>query len=119
MVIMRYLTAPYIGQRACGRSIDGDLNKNVGCSPVTFPVNTTYSQVCGIARGYQYATMDAFKAITGETIDQTYVDGLSITRGSPRQHLWTLAVGLREDFERGQACPRDLNFDNELDFVHG
>ena len=48
------------GQRACGRSNDGDLNKNAGCSPVTFPVHTTYSQVCGIARGYQYRTMVHF-----------------------------------------------------------
>ena len=63
------------GQRACGRSVNG------GCSPVTFPVYTTYSQVCGIARGYQYGTMDAFQVVTGETIDQTYADGLSITCG--------------------------------------
>ena len=89
------------GQRACGRSVDG------GCSSVTFPVNTTYSQVCGIARGYQYGVMDAFQVVTGETIDQTYVDGLSITRGSPRQHLWTLAVGWDEDTKDKGRCPRD------------
>ena len=112
------------GQRACGRSIDGDLSKNtgkdLGCSPVTFPVNITYSQVCGIARGYQYGQMDAFQLTSGETIDQTYVDGLSITRGSPRQHLWTLAVGRSEDFDSAQYCPRDqdpFNFDNVPDFV--
>ena len=91
------------GQRACGRSVDGNLpGKDLGCSPVTFPVNTTYSQVCGIARGYQYFIMDAFQLVTGETIDQTYVDGLSITRGSPRQHLWTLAVGLSENYHNSK-----------------
>ena len=108
------------GQRACGRSVDGDGRRDKGCSSVTFPVNTTYSQVCGIARGYQYGTMDAFQLVIGETIDQTYVDGLSITRGSPRQHLWTLAVGFRENVNRIQACPRDqdpFNFDNVPDFV--
>ena len=93
------------GQRACGRSVDA------GCSSVTFPVNTTYSQVCGIARGYQYGAMEAFQeyeeVVAGETVDQTYVDGLSITRGSPRQHLWTLAVGGNEYFALRQACPRD------------
>ena len=103
-----------IGQSACGRSVDR------GCSSVTFSVNTTYSQVCGIARGYQYGHMDAFQVVTDETIDQTYADGLSITRGSPRQHLWTLAVGWSETFDGEQACPRDqdpFNFDNVPDFV--
>ena len=103
------------GQRACGRSVDW------ACSSVTFPVNTTYSQVCGIARGYQYGIMDAFQAVTGETIDQTYVDGLSITQGSTRQHLWTLAVGMNEQFDgTTSVCPRDkdpFNFDNVPDFV--
>ena len=83
------------GQRACGRSVDEKYpKKNKRSSSVTFPVNTTYSQVCGIVRGYQYGTMDAFQETTGETVDQTYVDGLSITRGISRQHLWTLAVGI-------------------------
>ena len=103
------------GQRACGRSVDGDGGRDKGCSSVTFPVNTTYSHVCGIARGYQYGTMDAFQVVTGETIDQTYIDGLSITRGSPRQHLWTLAVGRTEkQTESAKRCPRDkkpFNFD--------
>ena len=66
--------------------------------------------------------MNAFQVVTGETvtIDQTYVDGLSITRGSPRQHLWALAVGLSKNYDSGQACPRDhdpFNFDNVPDFV--
>ena len=80
---------------------------DLGCSLVTFPVNTTYSQMCGIARGYQHGDMDEFQVVTGKTIDQTYVDGLSITRGSPRQHMWTLAVGLSENFDGTTSCPRD------------
>ena len=105
------------GQRACGRSVDGDGGTDKGCSSVTFPVNTTYSQVCGIARGYQYGTMDAFQEVT---IDQTYVDGLSITRGRQRQHLWTLAVGQFETVNGVISCPGDrnpFNFDNVPDFV--
>ena len=65
------------GQRACGRSVNGN-SKNTGCSSVTFPVCTTYSQVCGIARGYQYGTMDGFKVNIGETQDQTYVDNMLV-----------------------------------------
>ena len=39
-------------------------------------------------------------------IDGAYVDGLSITHGTnPRQHIWTYAVGFREDDNRSPACP--------------
>ena len=87
------------GQRACGRSVDGRY------SSVTFPVNTTYSQVCGYARGYQYYTMDGISGSPTRTINDSYVDGLSITQGNPRKHLWTLIVDLSE---LGHSrCPRD------------
>ena len=90
------------GQRACGRSVDRN------CSSLNFPVNTKYTHVCGIARGYQYGHMDAFFFLSGKTIDQVYVDGLSITNGNPRQHLWTYVVSLQETgFRRNQRCPRD------------
>ena len=47
-------------------------------------------------------------------IDQNYVDGLSITYGSPRQHIWTFAAGYREgnyptDFIPGN-CPCSSNY---------
>ena len=64
--------------------------------------------------------MGGFQQVTGETIDQTYVDGLSITRGSPRQHLWTLAVGRSETLYNIHTCQRDqdpFNFYNVPDFV--
>ena len=62
------------GQRACGRNVDGDGGRNAGCSSVTFPVNTTYSQVCGIARGYQYGIMDAW-TLTVDTPPHPSRDG--------------------------------------------
>lgn len=49
-----------------------------------------YNKVCGRARGYQKGTPDGFKS--SGNID-SYVDGLSITHGSPRQHIWTYAIG--------------------------
>ena len=58
-----------------------------------------YSAVCGRVRGYQLGRPGAFKAFidTNATIDQPYVDGVSITHGtSPRRHIWTYAVGLQE-----------------------
>ena len=56
-----------------------------------------YTQVCGRMRGYQKGSTDAFANIQGSSIDGPYVDGVSITRGSPRQHIWTFAIGLQEN----------------------
>ena len=43
-------------------------------------------------RGYQKGSSDAFAGSLGSTIDGPYVDGVSITRGSPRQLIWTYAI---------------------------
>jgi len=68
-----------------------------GCSSVTYPVDgIRYSKVCGQARGYQYYSIDAF-AQTSNNINSHYVDGVAITYGSPRQHLWTYSAGLSAD----------------------
>ena len=85
------------GVRACGRA-----TSSVGsCVSVQFPSNSiSYSQVCGRVVGYQYASPDAVDgvAITSNhnNINSYYVDGVSITRGSPRQHVWTLMGGLTD-----------------------
>ena len=101
------------GQRACGRSVDGagyTVAAPGGCSSVTFPVKTIYSHVCGYARGYAYRSMDAFWKSPIRTINDSYVDGLSITHGNPRKHLWTLAVGTAEAHTHLEAkCPLDLD----------
>ena len=80
--------------RACGRA-----TSSVGsCTSVQFPSNDiSYSQVCGRVVGYQYGTPDAVdpRPIIND-INSHYVDGVSITRGSPRQHVWTLMAGLNE-----------------------
>ena len=92
------------GVRACGRA----TSSGGSCTSVQFPSNgISYSQVCGRVVGYQYASTDADYPgnYAGETygsvidpshndINSAYVDGVSITRGSPRQHVWTLMAGL-------------------------
>ena len=114
----------HTGQRACGRSVDGrgsELLTPGGCSSVIFLVNTTYSHVCGYARGYQHSSMDAFWKSPNRTIDDSYIDGLSITHGNPRKHLWTLAVGNSELTGHLEVrCPRDrypFDFARVPDFV--
>ena len=77
------------GVRACGRT-----NSSGGsCASVQFPSNgISYSQICGRVTGYQDDSTDAF--LGPSDINSYYVDGVSITRGSPRQHVWTLASGI-------------------------
>ena len=75
------------GVRGCGRPVSG----NGSCASVQFPSNgISYSQICGRVTGYQFASTDA--TVTGN-LNSNYVDGVSITRGSPRKHVWTLISG--------------------------
>ena len=80
-------------------------NQGRGCYSTTFSTNhVSYLTVCGRARGYQKGITDAFYA--GGNIDDSYVDGLSITHGSPRQHIWTYAVGYSEHVGNNPSrCP--------------
>ena len=66
-----------------------------GCTSVQYPtLGIPYTRVCGQAAGYMFCSPDGLDAInTTKTIDKPYVDGLSITYGSPRHHVWTYAVG--------------------------
>ena len=84
-----------------------------GCYSAHFSTNSTsYSKVCGKVLGYQKGSMDAFHpyayahgkanaytpgTTTSRSLDGVYVDGISITSGKPRKHVWTYAVGLSDD----------------------
>ena len=85
---------------ACDKELCGKTG--IGCSSVTFPTNgVSYSKVSGLVYGYQQNSHDAFFGAALRTIDQPYIDGVSITHGSPRQHIWTLAATTSLAF-----CPR-------------
>jgi hypothetical protein len=73
--------------RACGRVAT--------CSRKTFSTNRQYSKVCGRIIGYQLSSTDAFQSGHG-SIDGAYVDGVSVTYGNPRNHVWTFAGGWSE-----------------------
>ena len=68
---------------------------SAGCSSVQYPtLGFNFTQVCGRAIGYKYFSADGLDALyTPKNINNPYVDGLSITYGSPRNHLWTYAAG--------------------------
>ena len=92
--------------RACGRPV----TSSGSCVSVEFPSNgMSYSQVCGRVIGYQYTSPDAVSLYLGpdnNNLNSYYVDGVSITRGSPRQHVWTLMASNYEYFANGHhVCP--------------
>ena len=47
------------------------------------------------------------------TIDGAYVTGVSVTHGSPRQHIWTFAAGFSDNDTRwlSELCPCNPNSD--------
>ena len=71
------------------------------CSPIILQNNgISYSQICGKVTAYQYRAPDAVSNVSNNRIydiNSYYLDGISITRGSPRQHVWSLMVGLFEN----------------------
>ncbi|XP_065901870.1 uncharacterized protein [Dysidea avara] len=94
-----------------------------GCYSAHFTTDgTKFSRVCGMMKGYQKGSMDAFypysyaafgpytnyrPTVTVSTsLDGVYVEGVSITYGNPRKHIWTYAVGLSEDYNyKYYNCP--------------
>ena len=90
------------GVRACGRT-----SNSASCKSVQFPSNgISYSQICGRVTGYQYHSPSAFSPQLNN-INSYYVDGVSITRGSPRQHVWTLANAVFDNYNNSPQwiCP--------------
>ena len=86
-----YDRTPYV-VRACGRKV----SSTGSCDSVTFSTNgVTYSEVCGRVLGYQYYGPRGVNM--SRSIDENYVDGVSITRGSPREHIWTLIANTFEN----------------------
>ena len=91
-------------KRTCGRPGSGN------CYSTTYSVDgISYSRVCGKIKAYQYSTPDAFHsyyANRARTIDDVYVDGVSLTHGqNPRKHIWTFANAVDEVRSNYYVCP--------------
>ena len=78
--------------RACGRP-----NSTEGSCPGTlYPSDRQYSRVCGRVIGYQEDSPDAFVDSDANNASQIYMDGVSITYGTSRQHIWSYVAGVTE-----------------------
>ena len=70
-----------------------------GCTPTVLQVyNVTCTQVCGRVNGYQFGSTDAFgnyHIYDQTSIERTYVEGVSLTHGQPRKHIWAYAAAIQ------------------------
>ena len=93
------------GRRLCTRSVDSPFS-----SVVFHTHRVPYTAVCGRALAYQYGYPNGFYAAASGTryhsINDPYVDGISITHGQSRKHIWTYAAGrAKTDREPKLQCP--------------
>ena len=86
--------------RTCRRQMDISIN-SVNYTSYEIP----YSRVCGRIVAYQFGTPNGFVRQTPESIDGAYVDGISVTYGYPRNHIWTFAAA--RETERRCPCISD------------
>ena len=72
------------GVRACGRL----ASSGPSCPGTFYSVTHEYQRVCGRVVGYQDMSPDGF-INTDLSINDKYMDGVSITYGQPRNHIWS------------------------------
>ena len=102
------------GVRVCQRMT------NFVCDSTNFSVPFSYNKVCGRIVGYQVGSTDAFcpfqrvcqyrtlypSSPQAYTIDDVYVDGLSLTHGRPREHIWTFVAAINNvNYVPAYTCP--------------
>ncbi len=103
------LTLTGYSKRSCGRT----HSTFSACSSVIFPVGGgQYSRVCGRAKAYHWGWMYSFYGYNqvSRGINAQYVDGLSLTHGTSRTHIWTFAAGYYQGIssdssQRNYRCP--------------
>lgn len=85
-----------------------DLNEAGVRSTLISNLNIEYAQIRGYLKGVQFNSTDAFGGRNGEfDLESHYVDGVSLTWGTPRHHIWTYAAGMTDDtsLQQDYACP--------------
>ena len=84
----------------CGRR----STSSASCEGLTYSTGSEqYNQVCGRITGYQLGSPDSFRG-SSLSINTYYVDGVSLTYGSPRQHIWTFSGGI-DGGHSSERCP--------------
>ena len=86
-----------------------------GCTSVFYQSDGLgYSQVCGNINAYRVGSPDGFSPIDRDGmqgIEDVYVDGVVLTYGSPRNHIWTFAATMNSCNECGVGKPNFIGSD--------
>ena len=110
----REITEPV---RTCGRTNEtlphpGNYRDGGGCSSAHFGANgILYSHICGRVVGYQVGSPDGFLAYTASwytRLEDPFVDGVILTHGTEKQHIWTFSGLFNEEPSSHQLdsiCP--------------
>ena len=84
---------------------------NTGINSVSYTSHgIPYSRVCGRIIAYQFGHPDGFGAYFNQgqqTLDDPYVDGISVTFGYPRNHIWTFTAN--REGQHFCPCNKDGN----------
>ena len=96
--------------RTCGRTNATIPDTDGGCSSASFSTyNISYSHICGRIVGYQFGHPEAFDpyiSFNVTRIEDPYVDGVVIVRGTEKHHVWTFAVENSESSNSSSSvCP--------------
>ena len=99
--------------RACGRPV----STAASCASVNISANgQSFMKVCGRISAYQHASPDShyggghYNHIPGNQINEPYLDGVSITVGTPREHIWSFYGAVYENYCCPQAQDGHYNF---------
>ena len=98
----------FSGLSLCGNT---ETFNCAGINLTTHSIN--YQKVCGRLHGYQKGYNSAFLTynfLEDKVVDGVYLDGASITYGSPRTHIWSYAVGSETDSVLSSGCPCNTGF---------
>ena len=92
------------------------------CAGIGFPTHSiNYQKVCGRLRGYQDDSTEGFYPYSyaqDQIPDEIYLDGVSITYGSPRTHIWSYVAGSQSNAVGLFSCPCNTGSIVEIpDFV--
>ena len=123
----REITEP---ARACGRTNETSTSPATsrigGCSSASFSTyDISFSHICGRIIGYQFGSPDAFAAYTRSfytRIEDPYFDGVVITRGTEKEHVWTFSGSVSERnhedlFDDVCPCTNAESIQSEPSFV--
>ena len=86
------------GKRVCGGQSATCVNTSFSSRGVE------YSRVCGRIIGYQFGRTNAFYNYF-HSIDSYFLDGIVLTYGSPRCHIWSFAAGIQQYRLDRSGCP--------------